>query len=70
MPQVLPLNPLYYSYARLFNKKLNTKQAEDINFTNDITESVTFDQLCEPLLDDPPQLTHSAVWTLYPLVLY
>ena len=45
-------------------KKLNTKQTEDINLndlTNDRTESVKFDQLREPLLDDLPQPTHSVV---------
>ena len=45
------------------NKKLHTKQAEvNINnLTNDTTESGRFDQLREPLLDDPPQPTHSVV---------
>ena len=45
------------------NKKLNTKQAEENinNLTNDTTESGRFDQLREPLLDDPPQPTHSVV---------
>ena len=46
------------------NKKLDTKQTEDINLndlTNDLTESVKFDQLREPLLDDLPQPTHSVV---------
>ena len=46
------------------NKKLSTKQAEDINLndqTNDHTESVKFDQLREPLLDDLPQPTYSVV---------
>ena len=45
------------------SKKLHTKQAEvNINnLTNDTTESGRFDQLREPLLDDPPQPTHSVV---------
>ena len=46
------------------NKKLSTKQAEDISLndlTNDLTESVKFDQLREPLLDDLPQPTYSVV---------
>ena len=46
------------------NKKLSTKKTEDINLnvlTNDLTESVKFDQLREPLLDDLPQPTHSVV---------
>ena len=46
------------------SKKLNTKQTEDINLndlTNDLTESVKFDQLREPLLDDLPKPTHSVV---------
>ena len=46
------------------NKKLSTKQEEDINLndqTNDHTESVKFDQLREPLLDDLPQPTYSVV---------
>ena len=46
------------------NKKLNTKQTEDINLndlTNNLTESVKFDQLREPLLDYLPKPTHSVV---------
>ena len=46
------------------NKKLSVKQTEDISLndlTNDLTESVRFDQLREPLLDDLPQPTHSVV---------
>ena len=46
------------------NKKLSAKQTEDISLndlTNDLTESVRFDQLREPLLDDLPQPTHSVV---------
>ena len=38
------------------NNKLNTEEAEDkLNIlTNDTPESGTFNQLREPLLDDPP----------------
>ena len=44
------------------SKKLSTKEAADMNnVTNDTTESVKFDQLREPLLDDLPQPTHSVV---------
>ena len=45
------------------NNKLNTEEAEDkLNIlTNDTPESGTFNQLREPLLDDPPQPTHSVV---------
>ena len=45
------------------NNKLNTKEAEDNlnNLTNDTPESGRFNQLREPLLDDPPQPTHSVV---------
>ena len=45
------------------NNKLNTKEAEEKldNLTNDTTESGRFNQLREPLLDDPPQPTHSVV---------
>ena len=44
------------------SKKLSTKEAADMNIvTNDTTESVKFDQLREPLLDDLPQPTHSVV---------
>ena len=44
-------------------KKLHTKQAEEnLNkLTNDTIEFVKFNQLREPLLDDPPQPTHSVV---------
>ena len=45
------------------NKKLGTKQPEENlnNLTNDITETAKLDQLREPLIDDPPQPTHSVV---------
>ena len=43
------------------NNKLNTKEVEENNLTNDSTESGRFNQLREPLLDDPPQPTHSVV---------
>ena len=45
------------------NNRLNTKEAEEKlnNLTNDTTESGRFNQLREPLLDDPPQPTHSVV---------
>ena len=45
------------------NKKPNTNQAEDglRNFAEDTSESGNFDQLREPLLDDPPKPTHSVV---------
>ena len=45
------------------NKKLNTDQAEDnLNIsTNNNIGSGRFDQLREPLLDDPPRPTHSVV---------
>ena len=43
------------------NIKLSTKETEDNNLTNDLTESVKFDQFREPLLEDPPQPTHSVV---------
>ena len=45
------------------NKKPNTKQAEDNlrNFAKDTSESVNFDQLREPLLDDLQKPTHSVV---------
>ena len=41
-------------------RKLNSKEAED-NQSNPISNSKEFDQLCEPLLDDLPQPTHSVV---------
>ena len=44
------------------NKKLSTKETENINLdnlTNDLTEFGRFNQLRGPLLDDPPQPTHS-----------
>ena len=45
------------------NNRLNTKEAEEKlnNLTDDTTESGRFNQLREPLLDDPPQPTHSVV---------
>ena len=45
------------------NKKPNTNQAEDglRNFAEDTSESGNFDQLREPLLDDPTKPTYSVV---------
>ena len=45
------------------NNKLKTKQTKDSlnNCMDDRTESVHFDQLREPLLDDLTQPTHSVV---------
>ena len=62
--KVPKLNLELKKLRKKLNKKLNTKQTEDINLNdlqNDLTESVKFDQLREPLLDDPPQPTHSVV---------
>ena len=62
--KVPKLNLEFKKLRKKLNKKLDTKQTEDINLndpTNDLTESVKFDQLREPLLDDPPQPTHSVV---------
>ena len=45
------------------NKKLGTKQPEENlnNLTNDINKTAKLNQLREPLIDDPPQPTHSVV---------
>ena len=62
--KVPKLNMRFKKLKTKLNKKLSTKQAEDISLndlTNEHTESVKFDQLREPLLDDLPQSTYSVV---------